>query len=342
MMTYRMVSLMAWRPLLATAVVAAALGGCASSANLAKALNPDPPGKMFAVGDALMAKGRFDEAAKKFEDLDRDHPYAPEARRAMVLAAFAYYKGKKYPDAIATARRYTTTHPGTKDAALAHHVIASSYFAEIKDPHHDQTAARRALVELKILVSRYPESNYARSALNRIRICEDSLAASEMIVGRYYLKQGQFVAAINRFKTVVKDYQTTKHIEEALHRLVEANVALGILPEAQSAASVLAYNYPQSEWYQNSYALLGKQGVRPQETQGSWISRQWKKIVPGTAGPAAVPVPAAATVPPQQQPATPPAPSNPAVQPLPPEQVPAADLPTASTNRANRPMGLMN
>lgn len=302
------------------------LPGCSSSSSdLTKALNPDPPGKMYAEADAFLAKGYFEEAAKRFEELDRDHPYAPEARRAMVMAAFAYYKAGKHPEAIASARRYTTVHPGTKDAALAHHVIASAYFADIKDPTHDQTAARRALAELKIIVARYPDSPYAKQAENRIRIAEDSIAASEMNVGRYYLKKKQYVAAINRFKTVVSEHQTTQHIEEALHRLVEANVALGILPEAQSAAAVLGYNYPNSTWYQSSYALLGQQGVKPQETAGSWISRQWKTIVPGSA-PASAPQPA-------KQPASPP------VEPLPPERGPASDIPTASTTRS-RPMGL--
>jgi outer membrane protein assembly factor BamD len=302
------------------------LAGCSTSSNdMTKALNPDPPGKMYAEADAFLAKGNYEEAAKRFEELDRDHPYAPEARRAMVMAAYAYYKGGKQPEAIASARRYTTVHPGTKDAALAHHVIASAYFDDIKDPAHDQTAARRALAELKIIVARYPDSPYAKQAENRIRICEDSIAASEMTIGRYYLQKKQYVAAINRFKTVVTDHQTTQHVEEALHRLVEANLALGIVPEAQSAAAVLGYNYPNSKWYQNSYALLGQQGLKPQETEGSWISRQWKKIMPGST--------------PKPQPAAQP-PASPPLEPLPPERAPASDIPTASTTKGSRPMGL--
>lgn len=320
------------RPVLAVGLLSLSLGlaGCASSSNdITKALNPDPPGKMYADADAMLSKGHFDDAAKKFEDLDRDHPYAPEARRATVMAAFAYYKAGKYPEAITSARRYTTLHPGSKDAALAHHVIASSYFDEIKDPAHDQTSAKRAVTELKVIVARYPDSPYAKQAENRIRIAEDSVAASEMTVGRYYLKKGQYVAAINRFKTVVGEFQTTQHVEEALHRLVEANLALGIVPEAQSSAAVLGYNYPSSKWYQNSYALLQKQGVKPQDSQGSWISRQWKKVAPGTPTPAqqAKPEPAS-----QQKP-------DPILTPLPPENAAPPSTPTASTTRT-RPMGL--
>lgn len=310
----------------------AALAGCASSDAAKKALNPDPPGKMYAEADALMGAGRFDEAAMKFEDLDRDHPYASEARRAMVLAAWSYYKAGKSPEAIAAARRYTTMHPGTKDAALAHHVIASSYFGDIKDPHHDQTAARRALAEFKTIVTRYPDSPYAKQAENRIRICEDNIAASEMIVGRYYLKQRNYVAAINRFKTVVTDHQTTQHIEEALYRLAEANLSLGIANEAQTAIAVLGHNYPQSQWYKNGYALLQKDGLSPKASTDSWIVQQWKKIAPGSQPkPQPVPTPAAS------EPTIPPAPAD---QQTPPSRVPAQDIPTASTTRPGKPMGL--
>src|SRR5262245_60099734 len=189
--------------------------GCASNNDAAKALNPDPPGKMYADADALLNRGAYSEAARKLEDLDRDHPYAPEARRAIVMAAYAYYKAGKYQEAIASGKRYTTLHPGTKDAALAHHIIASANFDEIKEPRRDQTATRKALAELKVLRQRYPDSPYSKQAENRIRIAEDVLAASEMNVGRYYQKQGNQLAAINRYRTVVSDYQTTAHVEEA-------------------------------------------------------------------------------------------------------------------------------
>lgn len=303
--------------------LAAGLCGCASN-NAAKLLNPDPPGKMYADADAMLTKHRYEDAAKKFEDLDRDHPYAPEARRAMVMAGFAYYKAAKYPEAIAAARRYTTLHPGTKDAALAHHVIASSYFDEIKDPAHDQTAARRALAELKVLATRYPESPYARQAENRIRIAEDSVAASEMVIGRYYLKQTNFVAAINRFKVVVSEHQTTQHVEEALMRLTEAYLSLGVVPEAETAAAILGHNYPESKWYKASYALLSKQGLKPQVSSSSWISQQWQKVVPGSA-----PKPAPAAEPALEKKPAP-------IQPGPVPQ----DVPTASTTKSGRPMGL--
>lgn len=260
------------------ASAAALLAGCAASNDLTSSLNPDPPSKMFADADALMAKGKFDDAAKKFEDLDRDHPYAPEARRAMVMAAYAYYRSGKTPEAIAAAKRYTTLHPGTKEAALAHHLVAQSHFDEMQGPNRDQSETRKALAEFKILKTRYPESPYAKEADNKIRVCEDNLAAAEMEVGRYYLKRKQFVAAINRFKAVVAEYQTTAHVEEALMRLTEAYLALGITNEAQSAAAVLGHNFPSSRWYKDSYALLQAGGLSPQEDSGSWISKTWKNL----------------------------------------------------------------
>jgi outer membrane protein assembly factor BamD len=259
-------------------VAAAFVAGCASTSDVTNALNPDPPTKMYADADALLAKGKFDEAAKKFEDLDRDHPYAPEARRAMVMAAYSYYKGGKLPEAVASARRYTTMHPGTKEAALAHHIIAQSHFDEMRGPNRDQSETRKALAELKTLKTRYPDSPYAKEADNKIKITEDTLAASEMEVGRYYLKRKQYVAAINRFKAVVSEYQTTAHVEEALMRLTEAYMALGIANEAQNAAAVLGHNYPTSRWYKDAYALLQSGGLTPQDYGDSWLSKTWKSL----------------------------------------------------------------
>jgi outer membrane protein assembly factor BamD len=265
----------------ACALLAAASGllaACSSSSDADKLLNPDPPDKTFAVADGFLSRGKYEEAARKFEDLDRDHPYSPEARRAIVLAAYAYYKALKFPEAIATARRYTTMHPGTKEAPLAHHIIASAYFDDMSGPNRDQSNTRKALAEYKILKTRYPDSQYARDADNRIRICEDSLAAAEMEVARYYMKKRNYVAAINRFKTVATDYQTTAHVEEALMRLTEAYMALGIKHEAQTAAAVLGHNFPSSQWYKDAYVLLQSDGLAPREASGSWLSKAWANV----------------------------------------------------------------
>lgn len=268
-----------WAAMLAMSALmsAAGLAGCASSSSTA-ILNTDPPEKMYADADRLMTKGNFDDAAKKFEDLDRSHPYSPEARRAMVLAAYAYYKAGKNPEAIASAERYTVMHPGTKDAPFAHHIIASAYFDDIRAADRDQTSTRKALEQLKVLKTRYPDSSYARDADNRIRLAEDTLAASEMEVGRYYLKQRNYIAAINRFKTVVSEYQTTAHVEEALMRLTESYMALGVKNEAQTAVAVLGHNFPESKWYRDAYALLQSDGLAPSQDGDSWISKAWKAV----------------------------------------------------------------
>jgi outer membrane protein assembly factor BamD len=211
---------------------------------------------------------------------------------------------------------------------LAHHIIASAHFDEIKEPGRDQTATRKALAELKLLRSRYPTSAYSKQAENRILIAEDILAAAEMSVGRYYLTQNQLTGAVGRFKVVVTEYQTTAHVEEALYRLVETNMALGIQPEAQAAAAVLGHNFPNSKWYSQSYALLKNNGVAPQS--GGWLAQAWKTIAPG-----------AAAVPKQA------APIERVPEGLPsPDQLPAprrpsgADIPTASSAKSKPQMGL--
>ena len=318
-------------------LLALALAGCSSSnTDALKALNPDPPGQMYAEADALLASGRNEAAAKKFEDIDKHHPYAQEARRAMVLAAYAYYKAGKYPEAVAAAQRYAVMHPGTKDAALAHHVIASSHFDEIKDPSRDQTATRKAIAELKKLTTQYPESPYARQAENRIRLGEDALAASEMSVGRYYLQRSNYVAAINRFKSVVAEHQTTAHVEEALMRLTETYMALGVQNEAQAAAAVLGHNFPQSRWYKDSYALLQKHGLKPEASEGSWVSQQWRQVTVKPVGQPAQPVnvtPKGGKHPPAARPraAMAPAKDVPMVRRTPPNEVPTGSI--------ARPMG---
>jgi outer membrane protein assembly factor BamD len=234
------------------------------------------PDVIYGRADAMLDKQSYESAAKQYEEVDINHPYSQEARRAIVMAAYAYYKAGKYDDAVSSADRYLTLHPGTPESDLAQNIIGMSYYVQVLDPKRDQTNARKALQAYQTLVQRYPESRYAAEAQNRARILRDLLAASEMQVGRYYLRHNNFLAAINRFKVVVTDYQTTAQVEEALGRLTEAYTALGIIPEAQTAAAVLGYNYPDSKWYKNSFALLQKYGTRPQMNEGSWITKTWK------------------------------------------------------------------
>lgn len=261
-------------------VAACLLAACSSGKSAEKLLNPDPPDKMYLIADALLTRGRYEDAAQKFEDLDRDHPYSQEARRSIVMSAYAYYKAGKFPEAIATAKRYTTMHPGTKEAPFAHHIIASSYFDDMNGPNRDQGNTRKALEEFKTLIARYPDSSYAKGAENKIRLCEDSLASHEMYVGTNYLKNKQWLAAKNRFEVVVREYQTTAHVEEALMRLVEVNMALGIVHEAQNAAAVLGHNFPNSQWYKDAFVLLQSSGLAPREdtSGGNWLTRTWRSM----------------------------------------------------------------
>lgn len=275
------------------------LGGCASSSfsdigssvsslggwfggNDKEYLDPEkvePAEKLYREADQLLTTGYYEDAAKKFEDVDRLHPYSPYARRSIVMAAYANYKQGNYDAAISGGRRYSALHPGTKEAALAQHVVAMSYYDQIADPKRDQKRTKKALASLETLVRRYPNSRYSNDARNRIRIAKDVLAAADMNVGRYYLKRKNYLAAINRFKSVVKNYQTTRHVEEALARLAEAYMALGIASEAQTAGAILGHNFPDSPWYKDTYALLKSGGLAPRENSGSWLSKTWNSTV---------------------------------------------------------------
>jgi len=260
----------------------AILAGCASGKEKVDPYANKPPEEIYASADALMSQGDFSEAAKLFEIVDRDHPYSPLARRAIVLSAYAYYQAGMHPEAVAAAKRYATLHPGTKEAALAQHVIASSNYDRITDPSRDQNRTREALKELRVLVRRYPNSPYTPKARNRIKITTDMLAAAEMRVARYYLEQHNYLAAVNRYRVVITDFQTTGHVEEALMRVAEAYMALGIKGEAQTATAVLGHNFPDSKWYQYAYKLLKSDGLEPHESRTSWISRAWRKAKPGS------------------------------------------------------------
>jgi outer membrane protein assembly factor BamD len=263
-----------------TALILAAslLAGCSSSffKKPDDEVSSDPPDVLYGRADQLMNTGKYADAAKEYEKVDINHPYSQEARRAIVMAAYAYYKKGDFDSAVSSADRYLTLHPGTKESDLAQNIIAMSYYDQILDPKRDQTNGRKALQAYQTLLQRYPDSRYAAEAQNRARVLRDLLAASEMTVGRFYLRHNNYLAAINRFRVVVTDYQTTEQIEEALSRLTEAYMALGIVNEAQTAAAVLGHNFPESKWYQHAYGLLGQSGLQPQEHEGSWITQTWK------------------------------------------------------------------
>ena len=221
----------------------------------------------------LLHDDDFPAAAAGFAEVERQHPYSVWATRAQIMAAFAYYQGNLYEEAINAAERFVELHPGHRDAAYAYYLIAMSYYERISDVSRDQKMTARAMESLEEISRRFPESDYARDARLKIDLTRDHLAGKEMTIGRYYLRRQNFVAAIGRFRNVVEHYQTTSHAPEALHRLTEAYLAIGVPGEAQAAAAVLGHNYPGSQWYEYSYALLVEADLAPEADGESWISR---------------------------------------------------------------------
>jgi outer membrane protein assembly factor BamD len=261
------------------ALLAGLLAGCADDKN---AIAPDEPAdKLYNEGLTLLNKKEFVDSAKKFEEVDRQHPYSDWGRKSLLMAAFAYYEGGKYDDTIMAAKRYVTLHPGSSDAAYAQYLMASAYFDQIPDVTRDQARTERAMQVLAEVARKYPDTEYAESAKKKIEVARDQLAGKEMMVGRFYLERRNFIGAINRFKAVVTQYQTTRHVEEALMRLTECYMALGIVPEAQTAAAVLGHNFPSSPWYQDAYKLVQTGGAEPRENKDSWISKAFKAITLG-------------------------------------------------------------
>ena len=273
----------------AAILLAAWLAGCSSMGSLlgnsdSGTLDTRPPDVMYKDAEDKLANGSSTKAAEIFERIDQLYPYSEESKKATLMAAVAYQKAGKGPEAVAAARRYLQLHPGTKEAAQAQQIIAASYFDRVSSPTRDQGETKKAIAELETLMRRYPNSEYTEEAKRRIKLAHDTLAAAEMSVGRYWQKKGNYLAAVNRFKTVVTDYQQTSHVEEALMRLTECYMALGIVNEAQTAAAVLGHNFPESQWYKDAYALLQSGGAAPHEDSGSWISQTWKKTVSSVAG----------------------------------------------------------
>ena len=246
---------------LRAAIVAIALviGGCGDS---------DPPYVELPVevlyNRGLDALGRQDykTAARSFEEVDRQHPYSVWATKAQIMAAFSYYQSNKYDDAIIALDRFIQLHPGHRDIPYAYYLKALCFYEQISDIGRDQRMTQQALDALAEVVKRFPESPYSRDARLKIELAIDHLAGKEMDVGRYYQKQQQYVAAINRYRIVIERYQTTTHVPEALHRLVESYLAIGVKDEAQQAAAVLGHNFPGSDWYADSYYLMTGEDLR--------------------------------------------------------------------------------
>ncbi len=233
----------------------------------------EPADVLYNQALANMDAGRLVEASKKFDAIDRQHPYSEYARRSMVMGAFANYRQGNYVDSINSAKRYVSLYPTSPDAAYAQYIIGLSYFRQIRDVTQDQKEARQTIQAMDELVQRWPDSEYVVDAQEKSRFARDQLAGKEMQTGRYYLERREYLAAIKRFRYVVENYSNTRHVEEALARLAEANYAMGLTSEAQTAAAVLGRNYPDSPWYKDTFKLLQSKGLEPRENSGSWISK---------------------------------------------------------------------
>jgi len=277
------------RPLrlaLGLAFLAIPLSGCGTATEMWDKITSkddtfveEPAEKLYNEGLFLVnEKNSPKDAAKKFEEVDRQHPYSDLARKSLLMSAYAFYKAADYDSCIGAATRYVTLHPGSPDAAYAQFLIAASHYDQIPDITRDQTRTEKAIAALEEVIRKYPSSEYAVSAKAKLEAARDQLAGREMNVGRYYMQKRNYTAAINRFKTVVTQYQTTRHVEEALARLTEAYMAIGIVSEAQTAAAVLGHNFPDSPWYKDAYNLVRSGGLEPSENQGSYISKAFKKL----------------------------------------------------------------
>ncbi len=242
---------------------------------------PDTPAsKTYDQGLEKLANGSPQEAAKKFTDLGKQYPGSDWARKGLLMTIYADYQAANYTDAETSSERYLKEYPNSSDAAYVTYLLANAYYEQIPDISRDQDAATKALAAFQGLVQKYPKSEYVEDSKFKIQVTEDQLAGKEMSIGRFYLNRHNYTAAINRFRNVLQYYQTTRHAEEALYRLVEAYLGLGISDEAQTAAAVLGHNFPDSHWYQDAYVLLKGKGLSPQENSESWISKIYHTVVP--------------------------------------------------------------
>ena len=219
-----------------------------------------------------MDRQRYQTAIKTLQTIQRQHPRDPITEKAKLMEVYANYRIGEYTEAILAADRFLAIYPSGKDVPYVLYLKGNSYFGQIKDITRDQQLSRDAIDTYNLLISNYPKSEYVDDAKEKLLVAYDQLAGKEMSVGRFYLGNGQYTAAINRFRVVVEQWQTSTHIEEALYRLTEGYLLLGLTNEARTAAAVLGHNYPSSTWYQQAFALLGKQGLAPAMNSGSWMA----------------------------------------------------------------------
>ncbi|MBI6629877.1 outer membrane protein assembly factor BamD [Pontibaca salina] len=261
--------------------VLASCSGIGPAANRDEQLQDYSPEQIFDRGEYELARNRTDDAAYYFSEVERLYPYATWAKRALIMQAYAYHQGRDFPNSRSAAQRFIDFYPTDDDAAYAQYLLALSYYDQIDEVGRDQGLTFQALQALREVIERYPNSEYANSAILKFDLAFDHLASKEMEIGRYYLRRKHYGAAINRFRVVVEDFQTTTHTAEAIHRLVEAYLSLGLTDEAQTAGAILGHNYQGSEWYQDSYALLTGQGLQAKSSGNNWLAQIYRQSIKG-------------------------------------------------------------
>jgi outer membrane protein assembly factor BamD len=268
--------------MLALPLLALALTACQNSRRDEQlAYVERPVEQLYSRATEELDKRDYDDAILLFNEVERQHPYSEWARRSSLMSAFASYESRRYDDAISTAQRYLSLNPAGQGAAYAYYLIAASYFDQIMDVGRDQKTTELAKAALNDVVRRYPGTDYARDATLKLDMVQDQLAGKEMEIGRWYLRRNQHLSAVNRFRTVVKDYDTTSHAPEALYRLVETYLSLGLKQEALASGAVLGYNYPETNWYRDAYRLLGNEGLDPEAASEAQKQTWLQRLIPG-------------------------------------------------------------
>lgn len=280
-----------WLRLRRFGLILAVCGLLAACSSPPPPIKPDQPvHQLYNTGMSLLERNQLSDAINFFDEVERQHPYSIWARKALLMKAYANYRIGKFDQSVGTLDRFIRLYPGSPDIAYAYYLRAQNYYERIADVERDQEITRQAMAALDQVVRRFPDTIYGRDARLKYDLTIDQIAGQNVSIGRWYQRQNQHIAAIRRFRTVVDSYQTTSHVPEALHRLTESYLALGLVEEATKSASVLGHNYPGSEWYIDSYALLtgiDREAVRQQaapdgdpdqQNDRSWVGRAWNSI----------------------------------------------------------------
>ena len=260
----------------------AILAACSPKEDASLALENYTAEEIYKRGELILeGNGKPAEALTYFQEVERLYPYSEWAKRALIMQAYSLHQAREYEEARTAAQRFLDFYPGDEDAAYASYLLALSYYDQIDEVGRDQGLTFQALQALRVVIETYPDSEYAKSAILKFDLAFDHLAAKEMEIGRYYLKRSNYTAAINRFRVVVQDFQTTTHTAEALHRLVEAYLALGLTDEAQTAGAILGFNYKSSPFYEDSFKLLKGRGLEPKAKGNSWLASAYRQMIKG-------------------------------------------------------------